>query len=557
MSIELQTLITALLPPTRGIRLTEVTVQDASVQLQLTASAPTACCPDCAVPSSSIHSRYPRRLADLPWGALAVRLQLIVRKFVCRHATCARRIFTERLPDVAAPYARKTMRLVNALRAIGIALGGQAGARLAARLRLPTSASTLLRLVRAAPTPHTPALQAIGVDEWAWRRGHRYGTILVDLLTHRVVDLLPDRSAATVATWLAQHPTVTVVCRDRSNLYADGIRRGAPEAVQVVDRFHLVQNLRQALEAVLIDHRPALQAAALSTAMPLTRPTDPIPITPMYRGRRRSPKPAPREEAAPPPRHARWVAIYEAVHTLRAQGTPLATIARRLGISRPTVYAYLRRDTPPGPRRLQRRPSARVLTPYIPYLIRRWRDTQADSVQLWREIQAQGYTLSARTVCRFITQLRRAADAGHPPESQGSPYTRPQGSSARAVSFAMVSPAAKRSREAQTYIDQLCQLDAGIARAHALSEAFLALVRERRGQDLGTWMAEATHSGLEALARFARGLQDDLAAVTAGLTLPWSNGVTEGQIHRLKLVKRQGYGRAGFALLRQRVLHAA
>src|SRR5215475_9206491 len=345
MSHELQTLISELFPPTCGIRLTEVIVEDQSVQVQLTAIAPTALCPDCATPSSSVHSRYQRRLADLPWGALAVHLQLLVRKFVCRNFTCARRIFTERLPDVAAPYARKTRRLVNALRAIGMALGGEAGARLAAHLRLPTSASTLLRLVRATPTPHTPALQAIGVDEWAWRRGHRYGTILVDLMTHRVVDLLPDRSAATVAAWLAQHPTITVVCRDRSDLYADGIRRGAPEAVQVVDRFHLVQNLRQALEAFLIDHRAVLQAAAISTAMALTRPPDPLPITPMYRGRRRSPKPAPREEAAPPPRHARWVGIYEAVHTLRTQGTPVTVIARRLDISRPTVYAYLDRKS--------------------------------------------------------------------------------------------------------------------------------------------------------------------------------------------------------------------
>ena len=141
--------------------------------------------------------------------------------------------------------------------------------------------------------PHTPALQAVGVDEWAWRRGHRYGTILVDLATHRVVDLLPDRSAASVAAWLAQHPTITVVCRDRSDLYADGIRRGAPEAVQVVDRFHLVQNLRQALEAFLLDHRPALQAAAVGTAMALTPAAGLVPVTPMYRGRRRSPKPAP------------------------------------------------------------------------------------------------------------------------------------------------------------------------------------------------------------------------------------------------------------------------
>ena len=197
------------------------------------------------------------------------------------------------------------MRLVNALRAIGTALGGQAGARLAACLQLAVSAATLLWLVRAAPAPPPSTLHAVGVDEWAWRRGHRDGTILVALETHRVVDLLPDRSSASVAAWLAQHPTITVVCRDRSELYADGIRRGAPQAVQVVDRFHLVQNLRQALEAVLSDHRPALQAAALSTAMALTRPTDPVPLTPMYRGRRRSPKPAQREEAEPPPRHAR------------------------------------------------------------------------------------------------------------------------------------------------------------------------------------------------------------------------------------------------------------
>jgi hypothetical protein len=156
-----------------------------------------------------------------------VRLQLTVRKFVCRNATYPRRIFTERLPDLVATYTCKTHRLITALRAIGLALDGQAGARLAARLRLPVSAATVLRLGRGAPIPPTPALQAVGIDEWAWRRGHRYGTILVDLASHRVVDLLPDRSAASVAAWLAQHPTITTVCRDRSDLYADGIRRRA------------------------------------------------------------------------------------------------------------------------------------------------------------------------------------------------------------------------------------------------------------------------------------------------------------------------------------------
>jgi transposase len=506
------------------------------------------------VPSSSVHSRYQRHLTDLPWGARPVHIQLTVRKFVCQNPSCERRIFTERLPTFVAAYARKTQRLVTALRTIGMALGGQAGARLAARLWLPTSPATLLQLVQAAPMPQTPALQAVGVDEWAWRRGHRYGTILVNLADYRVVDLLPDRSAASVAAWLRQHPTITTVCRDRSDLYADGIRRGAPEAVQVVDRFHLVQNLRQVLEGVLLDRRLAVRAAAVCPAMALTPADGVAPVIPMYRGRRPKPVPQPAER---PPRHARWVMMYETLHRLSAQGTPIATMARQLGISRPTVYAYLRRGTPPGPRRLQRPPSARVLTPYLPYLIRRWRESGADSRQLWREIQALGYTHSAWTVCRFITQLRRAADAGHPPESQRSPYTRSQGPSARAVSFAMVGQAAKRSAEAQTYLDQLCEMDARITRAYRLAQGFLAIVRERRGSDLEAWITAATDSGIDALARFARGLQEDLTAVTAGLTLPWSNGPVEGQITRLMLLKRQGYGRAGSALLRQRVLQAA
>jgi transposase len=180
------------------MRLTEVTLEKRTVQLQLTATAPTASGPHCAVPSSAVHSRYQRHLTDLPWGTRAVHLQLIVRKFVCRQPTCARPIFTERLPDFVAPSARKTTRLIAILRAIGVALRGQAGARLAARLWLSTSAATLLRLVRAALVPPTPDLQAVGVDEWAWRRGRRFGTILVDLVSHRVLDLLPERSAAVV-----------------------------------------------------------------------------------------------------------------------------------------------------------------------------------------------------------------------------------------------------------------------------------------------------------------------------------------------------------------------
>jgi transposase len=485
-----------------------------------------------------------------------VRLQLRVRKFFCDQPACPRQIFTERLPTVAAPWARRTLRLAQLLFAYGIALGGEAGARLVARLGLRTSPDTLLRLVQAAPTPDASDPQSIGIDEWAWRRGQRYGTILVNLEDHRVLELLPERSAESVAAWLVQHPTVLVVCRDRSALYAEGIRRGAPQAVQVVDRFHLVKNLREAVEAFLHNQRAALQAAAACTAQALTLVAGPGPVTSMYRGRRQCSQVwQQRQEAAQQQHHAVWVTTYEAIHTLHAQGLPVTAIAEQLGISRPTVYAYLRRAIPPSRRSPQR--AGQVLRPYMVYLLQRWREGCTDSMQLWRELRARGYAHSARTVSRFLTRLRRASEAGWAPETQTSAYTRPQGPSARAISFTWMCPAAKRSQDAQIYVDQLTQGDTAIAQAYTLSQAFLALVRERQGDELDAWLSEATTSGSEALARFAQGLREDLAAVKAGLTLPWSNGPVEGHVNRLKLLKRQGYGRADVGLLRQRMMQAA
>ena len=252
----------------------------ATLERQLTTTAPSACCPRCAAPSAPVHSRYQRHRTDLPWGSRSVCIRLTVRKCVCRQATCSRRMYTERRPARGAGWARRTCRLVAALQAIGMALGGNAGARLAAHLRLPTSPATRLRLVRTASVLASPAPQAIGVDEWAWRRGHRYGTSLVDLMAHRVVDWLPDRAASSVAVWLAQQPTITVIGRDRSELYAEGLRRGAPHAGQGVDRCQLVHHLRPALEAIRLDHRPALQAAAVGTTRVLTPAAEPVPGTP-------------------------------------------------------------------------------------------------------------------------------------------------------------------------------------------------------------------------------------------------------------------------------------
>jgi transposase len=298
MSQELRTFLTTLLPPTCSVHLTEVTVEPACVCLQLTATAPNASCPRCAEPSSSVHSRYQRHLMDLPWGPLTVRIRLLVRTFVCRIPTCTRRIFTERMPELVAPDARKTYRLIAALQAIGVALGGQAGARLAHRLGLPASRDTLLRLVRRLPLPAVRPLSAMGVDDWAHRKRQRYGTIVVDLEQRRPVALLNDREAETPADWLCAHPRVTILARDRLKAYCDGARAGAPQATQVADRLHLLQNLAEALDHIFSTHGKALKAVseALSrtpiiqpdgrTAMPVP-PSSPTPQAQTWAAERR------------------------------------------------------------------------------------------------------------------------------------------------------------------------------------------------------------------------------------------------------------------------------
>jgi transposase len=221
-------------------------------------------CPGCAQPSSRIHSYYERRLADLPWNGVAVGIRLRTRRFFCDAEDCAHHIFTERLPETAASYARRTLRMEQALRWLGLALGGEAGARTAQRLGLGVSGDTLLRHLRRmwlAQKPAPVSIRVLGMDDWAWRKGQRYGTILCDLERRRVVDLLPDRQSNTVTEWLRDHAPPEVISRDRAGAYAEAARLGAPHAVQVADRFHLLRNLREALEHVLARHGPVIEEA--------------------------------------------------------------------------------------------------------------------------------------------------------------------------------------------------------------------------------------------------------------------------------------------------------
>jgi transposase len=514
-------------------------------------------CPDCGQLTAQIHSWYQRSFADLPWQGLAVRFRLHTRRWRCPNPDCVRQIFTERLPTVVAPFARRTVRLTEVVDAIAFALGGEAGARVLATLGLPVSPDTLLNRVRAVTVPAHPAPRVIGIDDWAWRKGNRYGTILVDLERHRVVDLLPDREVDTIVTWLRQHPDIEVIARDRGDTYIEAASTGAPGAQQVADRWHLLKNLVEVVEESLLQHRPALRAAAEALEPATQPPAAPLEAPDISSGPIMPNRPRQRlqqQVAARQQRHARLSEQYEAIQRLHHAGADVADIARTVGVSRRTVYRYRALPEPPTPKQPHRR--WRVLDPYEDYLLRRWQEGCHNGRRLWREIRTLGFAYGESNVARFLAPLRRAERDRQPVIPAHRRRQQPTPTASHVAGLFLRRPE-QLTREQQRYLDLLCEQDTDVAALHQLTRDFTTRVRERCGAELDGWLASAQASGIAPLRRFATGLTRDLDAVRAGLSEPWSNGQTEGQIHRLKLLKRQMYGRAGFAVLRSRVLQAA
>ncbi len=549
-------LLTKVFPQLKHFHLDDIDITDGTMRISGTAKKASARCPVCGRRSRSVHSWYARTVSDLPVSHTVVVLRLRVRRFFCRIPSCPRRIFTERLPELVAPHGRWSQGLRGAVQQIGFALGGEAGARLAQVLGMRTSPDTLLNLIRATPLPATGDVRLLGLDEWAWRKGRRFGTILVDLARHRVIALLPERSADSTVAWLAQHPEIEVITRDRSKLYADAATRGAPQAIQVVDRFHVLRNLGEALEAFLRTKGACLKDAALvlieATGSGESRAAD----DPDQGGQPPPPPWRQEAEAASVDYHRQRVAAYEAVHALHAKGAAVTDIARTVGISRQTAYRYLSMGGPPARRRRRFERRDRALDPYEGYLRRRWAEGCHNGMQLWREIRAQGFAYSSSPVSRFVAHLRQDPSL-RPARRARAALTSVRGPSAREVALLVLRRRADRTDDQTAYVERLLQGDEDIAAAYAVTQDFATMLRQREGERLDAWIETAAQSGSDDLKRFALGLRDDYAAVQAGLTLEYSNGQVEGQVHRLKLVRRSMYGRGRFDLLERRVLQAA
>jgi transposase len=539
-------------------------VETDSLTLVLEIAASTAACPICGAHSNRVHSRYHRALADLPCFGKAVQLVVMVRRFFCTKPQCPRRIFSERLLGFARPYSRATDRLREAHEAIGSALGGESGSRLTVRLAIATSPDTLLRRVKQLEGQSSAPPRFVGIDDWAWLKGRRYGTIVVDLERGDVIDLLPDRDATTVKKWLDDHPGVELISRDRSPTYAQAATEAAPKAQQVADRWHLLKNLREAIER-LFERRsdeiseavnaPATAAESLCssastdaehsvTVAESSPPPEPTAV---------SPAESPRLQAQGARRRKR-IERFEQVHERHRQRHSARRIARELGMSRNAVRHYLRckecPDWKPG-RAWRSRWDAH----------REWIDARiaegcTNAADLHRQLAARDFRGSYNSVQRYVR--KRLGLAGKKRERAGAARpSAPPFSSPRQLSFEWVRRPEDRKPNEQRRVDAIRASSDELATALGLADEFADLIRKRSSETLSDWLAKGEASSSPEIRRFAEGIRRDESAVLAAVTQRWSNGPVEGHINRLKTVKRQMYGRAGFVLLRARVLNAA
>jgi len=552
-------------PEASGIRLDRVYREGSIVHIVAVAIRRAAKCPLCHRRSKRVHSRYERTLTDLPCAGDVVTIHLNTRRFVCRVRWCRRKIFTERLPSLVAPSARKTTRLWVQLQRNGFALGGDPGSRHAGAAGMPVSARTLLRLVRAAPLPPIEPIVALGVDDWSQRKGHIFGTILVNLEAHKVIDLLPDRTANGLATWLESQSTIEVVTRDRAGAYAEAVRRGAPTAVQVADRFHVLKNLTEVVERVLSRQHGALHAAAEAVLQQqqqqqqATRAVSTSTPTAVDRAVSLPPVPLVADARLTAALHERRKARDDEVLALHEQGTSLGSIAHRLDLDRSTVRRIVRSGTAMAGARARR---ASSISPYERYLWERWTQGCQNAQVLWQEIQAKGFRGSYVHLRRALRGWRtepgrrgRRVELEDPLPSSSPPALR--AFSARQATWLLLRAAASLQPDEVLFLEQLRSVWPEVEFLQQLALQFGQLVRRRDHEALSPWLVAAEKSGMPEFHGFASGVRRDLQAVTAALKWEWSNGQTEGQVNRLKTLKRAMYGRAKLDLLRLRLLYAA
>jgi transposase len=512
--------ISSLMPS--GLTVERIARVKAAIVLTVRAATYKGICPLCQSPSRRVHSRYVRRVSDLPCSGHSVHLRVVTRRFVCEVPHCRRRIFAERFDEAVLPVrSRRTTRLDCLVHYLGLALGGRPAASFARRLMLPVSNDTLLRVVRRRACRPAEPVTVAGIDDWAFRRNHRYGTIVCDLERRRVVTLLPDREIATVEAWLAHHPQIQIVSRDRGGGYGEATTKALPNAIQVADRWHLMENASNAFLDAIRKSMRSIRYAIGATAINPELLTCAEKL--QYEGYLR------REEAN------------AAIITLAKGCVPIREIVRRTGHSRGLVRQVVR-----GQRTDVFRVRQSTLDTHLPFLDAQWDKGCRNGAELWRRLKVQGFKVSLRVVSEWAARRRRAEKAPDPCQQKVP--------SARKIARLMTTARNHLSKADAIIVAAIETGVPALAETRRLVDRFHTMIRKKTGTHLDPWIGEASTS---LIASFAASIKRDKAAVSAAITEPWSNGQTEGQITKLKLVKRQMYGRAKLDLLEARLLNVA
>jgi transposase len=583
------------LPLPEGMLIDRVEQTDSQLTVTVISTRAEAACPGCGCPSEHVHSQYQRTVNDVPCGGRKVVLQLRARKFFCLQLSCPRKVFVERFPDLVQPWARVSNRLLEELKAIGLSASGEVSERLAPRLGMKVKAPTLLRYLRSISPPSDAPVRVLGIDDFAMRRGDSYGTILVNMETSKPLDLLPDRTAEAVLPWLASHQEIEVVSRDRASAYADAVKRALPHAIQVADRYHLVQNLREhlqqfldrkrtwlpemediALKAVSTDDRGLLSALETQTSvmtsctshclasasspeqpeaqvqpeLPNGRMGQEVELASLTYAERK-------KKISRDKRYAR----YEQVLALHQAGMGQRAIAREMQMSRRIVRRFLTSETfPERASGSGRRPKSKgKLAPYLAFLRERWNAGEHTGSHLFREIKERGYTGSESLLRHILGEWRAELPPkprqGPPRKPRLSPKPRKRRLSSRGAAFLMILPPSKLTKVQQQQVAQM-NLNEDLRAVYLLSQEFVTMLKEGQAEALDSWLKRAKACHVSELGSFVNGIRRDYAAVRAAFCLPWSNGTTEGHVNRLKFLKRQMFGRAHLDLLRVKVLHA-
>jgi transposase len=458
-------------------------------------------------------------------------------------------MFTDCIPKLACRFGRRTKRADEVALYLAMTLGGEAGHRVAKQLCLKVSSDNLLRIARCSIPPERGAPRVVGVDDLAMLRGQTYGSIVLDLERHQPIALLPDRKWESFRDWLQHHPSVEVINRDRADCYARGAAAGAPSAKQVADRFHLLSNLREALKRTAERCTAGIRQAALAVAQ--WKKSQQVASSPPSDLSRTSP-PADsslRQATLGEVRRTKRVDLYQRIQQLKVDGNSQRSIARELGIDRATARRFFQAAEFPE-RACARRGKWSI--PFLQEITKLWDEGCYNAKLLTTKIAALGYRGSYYPSRRLVAQWRgQGDDVSMEQRERGSLLPHSPSRIAWLLFLNRSNLDAQEERLTQS-VQEHCP-DLREATTHA--REFVQIVKERKINDFDSWIDRACCvSSPMAIKRFAAGLKADKSPIEAALTLPWSNGQAEGQINRLKPIKRQMYGRANLDLLAQRFL---